>query len=430
MTRLAIPVGMAALVLLAGALTAPAATAAGPQVLSRPVINKVEPNVGPTVGHQRILVTGHGFTGMTSAQVGGRKTRVVRMSDHQFAIFTPAHAVGSVDVRVTTAGGTSAPRPEDVFTYRAPTTDYPLAATITGPVDPWAIAVNSATGIVYACNYAYADGHGLVSVIDEASNSVTATVQTDHPTPNAIAVNPSTNMIYVAAMGFPSSTVTVIDGATNAVVTTLTLHGSIVGMDVDATTNTVYVSSSDVPRSKIYVIDGATNAVTGKIVTPDAASVAADPTTGLVYGAVSAKNIVLVIDGATRTIIDSIQARHGARGLVVDPAAQAVFVLGLLDGNQTVGRIDAATRHFTAVTPIAPRATDLALDPTSHSLYVTTDNESRAYVLDEGDLSVTNIIPTADRASRGVDVDTMTHRVFVTHGSNNNVAAFTPTPAA
>src|SRR5437899_8336097 len=58
------------------------------------------------------------------------------------------------------------------------------------------------------------------------------------------AVNPVTNTTYVVNEGVANGTVTVIDGATNAVITTVAVGVEPLGVAVNATTNKVYVTDS------------------------------------------------------------------------------------------------------------------------------------------------------------------------------------------
>ena len=77
------------------------------------------------------------------------------------------------------------------------------------------IILDEARGKVYVTN----SGDGTVSVLDGASNTLVATV-TVGTTPLGVAVNPLTNRIYVANNG--SNTLSVLDGASNTVVASVT----------------------------------------------------------------------------------------------------------------------------------------------------------------------------------------------------------------
>jgi YVTN family beta-propeller protein len=73
--------------------------------------------------------------------------------------------------------------------------------------------------------------------------------------PQAIAVNPKTNRIYVA--NTHSKNVTVIDGATHSVVAVVPAGDGPYSVAVNEATNKIYVANR--LSDKVTVIDGATN---------------------------------------------------------------------------------------------------------------------------------------------------------------------------
>ncbi len=85
-------------------------------------------------------------------------------------------------------------------------------------------------------------GYWTVSVIDGYTNRVVTTPWTDFR-PTMVAVNPYTNKIYVADHGSWNE-VNVIDDATNTVIATLTVGTNPDdGIVIDTATNQVYVTS-------------------------------------------------------------------------------------------------------------------------------------------------------------------------------------------
>ncbi|MGO9196536.1 MAG: beta strand repeat-containing protein [Acidimicrobiales bacterium] len=84
-----------------------------------PVVTGVSPNAGSPLGGYSATVTGTGFTGASSVYFGTTPaTDVVVSSDDQLTATVPA-GTGTVDVTVTTSGGTSAASPADQFDYVA-----------------------------------------------------------------------------------------------------------------------------------------------------------------------------------------------------------------------------------------------------------------------------------------------------------------------
>jgi hypothetical protein len=92
------------------------------------IVTGVTPNTGGFAGGTTVTVSGSGFTGATGVTFGLLTgTIVIVNSDTTLTVTSPALGVGTVDVRVTGPGGTSATSPADQFTYAGL-----LAPTVTG----------------------------------------------------------------------------------------------------------------------------------------------------------------------------------------------------------------------------------------------------------------------------------------------------------
>jgi YVTN family beta-propeller protein len=110
---------------------------------------------------------------------------------------------------------------------------------------PQATAVNPVTNKIYVANQL----GNSVTVIDGATNAtIPVTVGTN---PCAVAVNPVTNNVYVANLG--SGNVTVIDGATNTVTATVIVGTNPCALAVNPVTNKAYVASGG--SANVTVID-------------------------------------------------------------------------------------------------------------------------------------------------------------------------------
>jgi YVTN family beta-propeller protein len=75
--------------------------------------------------------------------------------------------------------------------------------------------------------------------------------------PSSLALNPAADRIYVAEAG--TNVISVLDGASNAVIGTVAVGGPPRGLAVNAVTNRIYVARS--LTADVLVIDGATNAI-------------------------------------------------------------------------------------------------------------------------------------------------------------------------
>lgn len=106
------------------------ATAGGGRVFANmPVVAGISPDSGPAAGASSVTITGSYLAGATAVLFGGMPAAGFTVdSDAQITAISPAGS-GTVDVRVTTAAGTSASGAADRFTYRVP-------VTVTVPVAP------------------------------------------------------------------------------------------------------------------------------------------------------------------------------------------------------------------------------------------------------------------------------------------------------
>jgi hypothetical protein len=96
-----------------------------------PVVTAVSPATGPPAGGTTVTVTGTHLAGATSVSFGaGHPATSVSCTDTSCTAVSPAEAVGTVDVQVATAGGTSATSGADRFSYAA--ADLSVAMTATG----------------------------------------------------------------------------------------------------------------------------------------------------------------------------------------------------------------------------------------------------------------------------------------------------------
>jgi hypothetical protein len=98
-----------------------------------PAISSISPSKGPTVGGNEVTITGTELAGATKVEFG---TTVVNApfpvnTATQIKVTAPAHSVGIVDIKVTTAGGSSVNTATDDYGYVAP----PAVTTTAGATE-------------------------------------------------------------------------------------------------------------------------------------------------------------------------------------------------------------------------------------------------------------------------------------------------------
>lgn len=101
-----------------------------------PTVTGISPVAGPLAGGTSVTITGTDFTGATNVRFGSTAaTSFIVNSNTSITAVSPAGSAGSVDITVTTAGGTSATSSADQFTYvSAPTVTsvYPNSGGLAG----------------------------------------------------------------------------------------------------------------------------------------------------------------------------------------------------------------------------------------------------------------------------------------------------------
>jgi len=82
-----------------------------------PVITTLDPSVGSVAGGNTVTISGSGFTTDSLVTFGGKSAAIISSNDGQITVTVPpGTAAGTVEVLVTTPGGTSAP---SSYTYTA-----------------------------------------------------------------------------------------------------------------------------------------------------------------------------------------------------------------------------------------------------------------------------------------------------------------------
>jgi YVTN family beta-propeller protein len=204
---------------------------------------------------------------------------------------------------------------------------YPLLAAI-GP------AGTQAAGKLYVTNFGTSGTGNTVSVIDTATNQVTATVTLPAPAvgPQAVAMNPDGTRVWVGST--QAKTVSVIDTSTNAVVKTLPLstEPGFIGFSPDG--HLAYIANFT--ADTVSVINTANYLVTATIPVGDYPSgIAISPDGSVAYVTNQMGNSVSVVNTATKTVIKTITVGDTPIGVAVSPDGTYLYVANLLGASIT-----------------------------------------------------------------------------------------------
>lgn len=209
-----------------------------------PTVSSISPTAGPQTGGTTITITGTNFTGVTAVTFGATSAASFTFNSATSITATSPAGSSTVDIRVTTAGGTSATSAADQFTYIGPPTvtsispaSGPLAGgttvTITGSGFSGATAVtfgatvasgftvNSATSITATSPAGSGTVDIRVSTIGGTSTTSAADQFTYAAAPSVAAVAPTAGpfaggtSVAITGTGFTAATA-VTFGATVA----------------------------------------------------------------------------------------------------------------------------------------------------------------------------------------------------------------------
>ena len=86
-----------------------------------PAVTLVNPSGGPAIGGNTVVITGYGFSGVSSVQFGAAGATFVVDSPTQITVAAAPGGSGIVDITITTPAGTSATSASTKYSYGVPT---------------------------------------------------------------------------------------------------------------------------------------------------------------------------------------------------------------------------------------------------------------------------------------------------------------------
>lgn len=310
-----------------------------------------------------------------------------------------------------------------------------LLKTISVGTGPTGVGVNPGTNRVYVSNTTA----GTVSVIDGNSNDVITTIAVG-ASPNGITANPLTNLVYVAqSIGAIPGLVYVIDGtpgssSENTVIATITASGRFLAstneLAVNPSTNLIYVPSFD-PGGAMVVVDGATQTLWPHIaVSANPLCALFNPLTNKIYvghGAFFGRRNLTIINGADQSVSDGPTVGLSTRYLALDTVLNRIYVeKGDLSRSEPNGIvfIDGSTDAVIGTVTMPTLPMSVGVNPATHHVFIGSES-NKAYWLDgtgsPGENSVRGNV-TLTGTPTFIAVNPTSNLVYVTSNTANVVS--------
>lgn len=247
------------------------------------------------------------------------------------------------------------------------------------------------------------------------AQTVTATIPAEEGSfglPLTIAVNPITQLVYIAGNG-----VEIASQRTNTPVTRLDIgQDQESGIAINPATRKLYVTDF---FTGLYVVDLTSNAVVGHFPINVAVAVTYNPITNRVYTLDNVGN-VWVNDGTTGALIHEIvTGASQAFTISINPVTNRLYLPENTSPGQLVV-VDASTNAFRTVPLQGSLSYDAAIDPLRNIIYVS-DQAGQVDVLDGAtnrEIATITGIPLQPGA---LSVDLRTRRVYLSNQGRDEV---------
>ena len=242
-----------------------------------------------------------------------------------------------------------------------------------------------------------------------------------------VAFDPTNGYIYVT--NYESDNVSVINGSTNNVISTVDVGSYPQRAAFDSANGYVYVTNS--LSNNVSVINGSSNKL---ISTVDVGSyphgVAFDPSNGYIYVTNYESDNVSVINGSTNSVIATISVGLGPLGAAFDSANGYVYVTDFTSGSVLV--INGSTNSVIATIDVGSYPQGATFDPTNGYVYVTNTGSDNVSVINGSTNSVISTISVGSGPiisifdteifSTGIVFDPNNGYVYVTNVASGTVS--------
>ncbi|HVH23500.1 MAG TPA: Hsp70 family protein [Pseudonocardia sp.] len=234
---------------------------------------------------------------------------------------------------------------------------------------------------------------GMITVLDTATNEVTATIPVRAGPPQYLAFSPTGERVYVSIwdQARTVAAVGVLDTATNTIVATIPVRTRPYLSAVTPDGQRLYVPNHD--SGTISVIDTVTNAVTTEIkVAPNPHWVEMSRDGSRAYAANHESNLVSVIDTSDNSILAEVPVQTSPHSLAVHPTRPLVANVNYDAASVTA--IDTGTDRVVATIAVGKNPQDITWAPDGRHAYVVNSSDNTVSVIDPDTAEVTATVPT------------------------------------
>jgi len=253
--------------------------------------------------------------------------------------------------------------------------------------------------------------HGIVGVIDTASNQVIATIS-GLGRVHGVAIVADRNLGFASSSG--DNNVYVFDLITNKLLKTILFGDDPDAIIYDSKAGLIYVGDHD--GKTAVLIDPATQSLVATIpLGGEPEYPQADPESGLIYQNLEDTSEIVVIDPRKQAVVNryKIDPGQGPTGLALDAVNHRLFCTA---GNRKLIVLDEETGNVMAVLPIGAGVDGAAYDPSLKRVY-TANGVGTMTVIQQDSPDRYHVIENAPTHFGGhsLALDLATHRIYVAY---------------
>jgi len=344
-----------------------------------------------------------------------------------FSLFSSAQAQSN---QLVTNGNTvtavNFPNTGCTFNWVNDTPGIGLAASGTGNIASFTAVNNTSNSITAtitatptaAGGFAYIANRNSnnVSVINTATNTVVTTIPVN-VNPSGVAINPDGSKVYVA--NATSGNISVISTSTNAVVSTITVNNPY-SLAISPDGNKLYVGS--LGASTITVINISTNAIITTIsIISNPYGICLSPDGSRLYVANAGSEDLTVINTSNNTIVKVIPVGIVPWGLCISPDGSLLYVANSSSNNIDVISTLTYTITATIYTGYLSGTISLCISPDGSTLYSANYSLNNVSVINTATNSVIANIPVGS-GPYGLSISPDGNEIYAVNSGSNNVS--------